>query len=163
MSLVVSNPAARTQPDKSPDSTPRQPGNPAAPGNPAQTRQHPGNPATRPGNTRQPGNQGSNRTRPEKMPWRRCSGVHLAAPRCRRRPPAWPRHWARRQSKQQRKTGTYSALPVATRWPPLRRRPSWSHLSRRRARPSCRHMKADMILNQPGAWSAEPSGLLPVP
>ena len=35
------------------------PANPAPgkPGNPAKTRQHPGNPATRPGNTRQPDNQ----------------------------------------------------------------------------------------------------------
>ena len=45
MSLVVSNPAARTQPGKSPDSTTRQPGNPAAPGNPA-TRQHPAAPGS---------------------------------------------------------------------------------------------------------------------
>ena len=69
MSLVVSNPAARKQPGKSPDSTTRQPGNPAAPGNPA-TRQHPAAPgSTRkwthvltawqhpaaPGSNRQPG------------------------------------------------------------------------------------------------------------
>ena len=84
MSLVVSNPAARTQPGKSPDSTTRQPGNPAAPGNPATrqhpaapgstpapgnpalTRQHPGNPATRPGNTRQPGTQGSSHAAPKR-------------------------------------------------------------------------------------------------
>ena len=103
------------------------------------------------------------RTRPEKKPWRRCSGVHLAAPRCRRRPPAWPRHWGRRHTKQQRKTGTYTALPVATRWSPLLLRHPWRHLLRRRARPSCRHMKRNMILRQPGAWSAEPSGLLPGP
>ena len=45
MSLMVSNPAARTQPGKSPDSTTRQPGNPAAPGNPA-TRQHPAAPGS---------------------------------------------------------------------------------------------------------------------
>jgi hypothetical protein len=29
------------------------------------------------------------RTRTEKVPWRRCSCIHLAAPRCPRRPPAW--------------------------------------------------------------------------
>ena len=39
MSLMVSNPAARTQPGKSPDSTTRQPSNPAAPGSlPGSTR-----------------------------------------------------------------------------------------------------------------------------
>ena len=82
MSLVVSNPAARTQPGRSPDSTTRQPGNPATrqPGNPAapgstwkwmhvltawqhpaapgSTRQHPGTrqPGTDPATPRQPGN-----------------------------------------------------------------------------------------------------------
>jgi len=45
MSLVVSNPAARTQPDKSPDSTTRQPGSTRQPGNPA-TRQHPAAPGS---------------------------------------------------------------------------------------------------------------------
>ena len=92
---------------------------------------------------------------------RRSSCYHLAAPRCRRRPPTWPGHRSRRPNKRRRKTGTYTALPVATRWPPCRRRHPWSHLSRRRARPSCRHMMQNMILSQPGAWSAEPSGLLP--
>ena len=47
--------------------------------------------------------------------------------------------------------------------PCRRRRHPLRHLSRRRARPCCRHMEADMILSQPGAWSAEPSGLLPGP
>eukprot|EP00964_Phaeocystis_antarctica_P007010 scaffold3795_cov35-Phaeocystis_antarctica.AAC.1 len=61
MSLVVSNPEARKQPGKSPDSTTRQPGNPAAPGSTRQhpkvdtrphslwqsTRQHPAHPGTR--------------------------------------------------------------------------------------------------------------------
>ena len=103
------------------------------------------------------------RKRSEKMPWRRFSGVHLAAPRCRRRPPTWPGHRSRRPNKRRRKTGTYTALPVATRWPPCRRRQPWSHLSRRRARPCCRHISPNMILRQPGAWSAEPSGLLPGP
>ena len=106
--------------------------------------------------------------------WRRRQGGHLVAtgravyvPVFRRRlfgrRLRWPGHWTRRQTKQQRKTGTYSALPVATRWAPLRRRHPWSHLSRRRARPSCRHMMNNMIISQPGAWSAEPSGLLPGP
>ena len=34
------------------------------------------------------------------------------------------------------------------------------HLLRRRARPCCRRITQDMILTQPGARSAEPSGLL---
>ena len=102
-------------------------------------------------------------TRTQKVPWRPCSCVQLAAPRCPRRPPAWPCHQSRRQNTQQRKTSTYTALPVATRWPPCRRRHPWRHLFRRRARPCCRHMEADMILTQPGAWSARPSGLLPGP
>ena len=87
--------------------------------------------------------------------------------RCPRRPPAWPCHQSRRQNKQQRKTGTYTALPVATRWPPYRRRHPLRHPLQRRARPCCRHqgrhMKRNMILSQPRAWSAEPSGLLPGP
>jgi hypothetical protein len=103
------------------------------------------------------------RTRSKKVAWRRRSGVQLAAPRCPRRPPAWPCHPSRRQKKQQRKSGSYSALPVATTWPPCRRRHPWRHLFGRRAQPCCRHMKNNMILNQPGAWSAEPSGLLPGP
>ena len=70
---------------------------------------------------------------------------------------------SRRQNTQQRKTGSYTALPVATRWPPCRRRHPWRHLFRRRARPCCRHIKRNMILTQPGAWSAQPSGLLPGP
>ena len=102
-------------------------------------------------------------TRTQKVPWRPCSCVQLAAPRCPRRPPAWPCHQSRRQNTQQRKIGTYTALPVATRWSTLPLRLSWRHLSRRRARPCCRHMKNNMILRQPGAWSAEPSGLLPGP
>ena len=64
------------------------------------------------------------RTRTEKVPWRRCSCVHLAAPRCPRRPPAWPGHRSRRQNSQQRKTGSYTALPVVTSWPPCPRRHS---------------------------------------
>ena len=70
-------------------------------------------------------------TRTEKVPWRRRSCVHLAAPRCPRRPPAWPRgHRSRRQNSQQRKTGSYTGLPVVTSWPPS---PAlvvtpWSHL-----------------------------------
>ena len=63
-------------------------------------------------------------TRTEKVPWRRCSCVHLAAPRCPRRPPAWPGHRSRRQNSQQRKTGSYTALPVVTSWPPCPRRHS---------------------------------------
>ena len=102
-------------------------------------------------------------TRTQKVPWRPCSCVQLAAPRCPRRPPAWPCHQSRRQNTQQRKIGTYTALPVATRWSPLLLRLSWRHLSRRRARPCCRHITRDMILRQPGAWSAEPSALLPGP
>ena len=69
-----------------------------------------------------------------------CSCVHLAAPRCPRRPPAWPGHRSRRQNTQQRKTGTYTALPVATRWPPCPRRHSVEPPLRRRARPCCRHI-----------------------
>ena len=102
-------------------------------------------------------------TRTQKVPWRPCSCVQLAAPRCPRRPPAWPCHQSRRQNTQQRKTSTYTALPVATRWPPCRRRHPWRHLFRRRARPCCRHIKRNMILTQPGAWSAEPSGLRSAP
>ena len=60
----------------------------------------------------------------EKVPWRRRSCVHLAAPRCPRRPPAWPGHRSRRQNSQQRKTGSYTALPVVTSWPPCPRRHS---------------------------------------
>ena len=63
-------------------------------------------------------------TRTEKVPWRRCSCVHLAAPRCPRRPPACPGHRSRRQNSQQRKTGSYTALPVVTSWPPCPRRHS---------------------------------------
>ena len=63
-------------------------------------------------------------TRTQKVPWRPCSCVQLAAPRCPRRPPAWPCHLSRRQNKQQRKTGSYTALPVVTSWPPCPRRHS---------------------------------------
>ena len=48
-------------------------------------------------------------TRTQKVPWRPCSCVQLAAPRCPRRPPAWPCHQSRRQNKQQRKTGSYGS------------------------------------------------------
>ena len=85
-------------------------------------------------------------TRTQKVPWRPCSCVQLAAPRCPRRPPAWPCHQSRRQNTQQRKIGTYTALPVATRRPPLPLRLSWRHLLRRRARPCCRHITPNMIL-----------------
>ena len=101
--------------------------------------------------------------RTQKVAWRRCCRVQIAAPRCPRRSPARLGHRFRRPNKQQRKTGSYTALPVASSWPPHRRRQLRSHLSRHRARPCCRHIKSDMILSQPGAWSAEPSGLIPGP
>ena len=102
-------------------------------------------------------------TRTQKVPWRPCSCVQLAAPRCPRRSPARLCHRSRRPTKQQRKTGSYTALPVASSWPPSRQRHLWSHLSRHRARPPCRHITSHMILSQPGAWSAEPSGQLSGP
>ena len=103
------------------------------------------------------------RTRGEKVTWRRCSCVDLEALRCGWRPLAWPCHWSRRPNRNRRKTIAYTALAVATRWPPRHRRHPGSHLSRRRARPCCRHMLPNMIFSQPGAWSAEPSGLVPGP
>ena len=101
--------------------------------------------------------------RTQKVAWRRCCRVQIAAPRCPRRSPARLGPRARRQTKQQRKTGSYTDLPVASRWPPHRRRQLRSHLSRHRAWPCCRHITPNMILNQPHAWSAEPSGLLSAP
>ena len=101
--------------------------------------------------------------RTQKVAWRRCCRVQIAAPRCPRRSPARLGHRTRRPNKQQRKTGSYTALPVASSWPPHRRRQLRSHLSRHRARPCCRHITPNMILNQPRAWSAEPSGLLSAP
>ena len=102
--------------------------------------------------------------RTQKVAWRRCCRVQIAAPRCPRRSPARLGHRSHRPNKQQRKTGSYTgALPVASSWPPHRRRQLRSHLSRHRARPCCRRIKEDMILSQPGASSAEPSGLLPGP
>ena len=101
--------------------------------------------------------------RTQKVAWRRCCRVHIAAPRCPRRSPARLCHRARRPTKQQRKTVSYTALPVASRWPPHRRRQLRSHLSRHRAWPCCRHITSNMIINQPHAWSAEPSGLLSAP
>ena len=84
-----------------------------------------------------------------------------------RRSPPCPGHRSRRPNKQQRKIDSYTALPVASSWPPSRHRDVtshlWSHLSRHRARPFCRHIKTNIILNQPGAWSAEPSGKLSGP
>ena len=102
-------------------------------------------------------------TRTQQVAWRRCCRVQIAAPRCPRRSPARLGHRSRRPNKQQRKTGSFTALPVASSWPPHRRRQLRSHLSRHRARPCCRHIKNNTILNQPGAWSAEPSGLLSGP
>ena len=101
--------------------------------------------------------------RTQKVAWRRCCRVQIAAPRCPRRSPARLGPRARRPTKQQRKTGSYTDLPVASRWPPHRRRQLRSHLSKRRARPCCRHITSNMIINQPHAWSAEPSGLLSGP
>ena len=101
--------------------------------------------------------------RTQKVAWRRCCRVQIAAPRCPRRSPARLGHRSRRPNKQQRKIGSYTALPVASSWPPHRRRQLRSHLSRHRARPCCRHITRHMILSQPGAWSAEPSGLLSAP
>ena len=83
--------------------------------------------------------------RTQKVAWRRCCGVQIAAPRCPRRSPARLCHRARRPTKQQRKTGSYTALPVASRWPPYRRRQLRSHLSRHRAWPCCRHITSNMI------------------
>ena len=91
-------------------------------------------------------------TRTQKVPWRPCSCAQLAAPRCPRRSPARLGHRSRRPNKQQRKTGSYTALPVASSWPPHRRRQLRSHLSRHRARPCCRHITPNMIINQPHAW-----------
>ena len=76
--------------------------------------------------------------RTQKVAWRRCCRVQIAAPRCPRRSPARLCHRARRPTKQQRKTGSYTALPVASRWPPHRRRQLRSHLLRHRAWPCCR-------------------------
>ena len=101
--------------------------------------------------------------RTQKVAWRRCCRVHIAAPRCPRRSPARLTHRARRQNKQQRKTGSYTALPIGSRWPLYRRHQLWSHLPRHRARPCCRHITRNMIMSQPHAWSAEPSGLLSGP
>ena len=101
--------------------------------------------------------------RTQKVAWRHCCGVQIAAPRCPRRSPARLTHRARRPNKQQRKTGSYTSLPVASRWPPYRRRQLRSHLSRHRAWPCCRHITPNMIMTQPHAWSAEPSGLLSGP
>jgi len=115
-------------------------------------------------------------TRTQKVAWRRCCRVQLAAPRSPRRSPARPGHRSRRPNKQQRKIDSYTAVPVASSWPPSRHRHLWRHLSRHRARPFCRRMrdqvtghkhlldiKQNMILSQPGAWSAEPSGQLSGP
>ena len=101
--------------------------------------------------------------RTQKVAWRRCCRVQIAAPRCPRRSPARLTHRSRRPNEQQRKTGSYTALPVASRWPPYRRRQLRSHLSRHRAWPCCRQITSHMILTQPHAWSAEPSGLLSAP
>ena len=97
-------------------------------------------------------------TRTQKVAWRRCCRAQLAAARRPRRSPARPGHRSRRPNKQQRKIDSYTALPVASSWPPSRQRHLWSHLSRHRARPPCRHIIRHMILSQPGAWSAEPNG-----
>ena len=64
--------------------------------------------------------------RTQKVAWRRCCRVQIAAPRCHRRSSARPCHCIRRLTKQQRKTGSYTALPVTSRWPPYRRRQLWS-------------------------------------
>ena len=101
--------------------------------------------------------------RTQKVAWRRCFRVQIAAPRCPRRSPALLTYRSRRLNKQQRKTGSYTSLPVASRWPPYRRRQLRSHLSRHRARPCRRHITRNMIMTQPHAWSAEPSGLLSGP
>ena len=99
----------------------------------------------------------------QKVAWRRCCRVQLAAPRSPRRSPARPGNRSRRTNKQQRKIDSYTALPVASSWPPSRHRHLWSHLSRHRARPFCRHITYHMNLSHPGAWSAEPSGQLSGP
>ena len=85
--------------------------------------------------------------RTQKVAWRRCCRVQIAAPRCPRRSPARLTHRSRRPNEQQRKTGSYTALPVASRWPPYRRRQLRSHLLRHRLWPCCRHIKANMILS----------------
>ena len=102
-------------------------------------------------------------TRTQKVAWRRCCRAQLAAARSPWRSPARPGHRSRRPNKQQRKIDSYTALPVASSWPPSRQRHLWSHLSRHRARPPCRHIPRHMIMSQPGAWSAEPSGQLSGP
>ncbi len=102
-------------------------------------------------------------TRTQKVAWRRCCRVQLAAPRSHWRSQARPGHRSRRPNKQQRKIDSYTAVPVASIWPPSRHRHLWSHLSRHRARPFCRHITSNMILSHPGAWSAEPSGQLAGP
>ena len=102
-------------------------------------------------------------TRTQEVTWRRCCRVHFAAPRSPRWSPARTGHRSRRPNKQQRKIDSYTAVPVASIWPPSRHRHLWSHLSRHRARPFCRHITYHMILSHPGAWSAEPSGQLAGP
>ena len=97
-------------------------------------------------------------TRTQKVAWRRCCRAQLGAARSPWRSPARPGHRSRRPNKQQRKIDSYTALPVASSWPPSRQRHLWSHLSRHRARPPRRHMLSNMNLSQPGAWSAEPNG-----
>ena len=125
--------------------------------------------------TRRPDSEGRPAAQPpgacartQKVAWPRCCRVQIAAPRCPRRSPARLGHRSRRPNKQQRKTGSYTALPAACRSPEVGHPPPSSSAAEPPFKaPSaamlCRRIKRDMILSQPGAWSAEPSGLLSAP